>query len=276
MNDFKTVIAAAGAFERMFDCRLCLHDYIGRFGGCGLPRYHLNPYCTELKKRQGEAERTCVAFDHHSILKRHGNSSEPFFKYCPYGYLEAVFPVMMDGKVCGVLFAGPFRGSPPVVPDAFRENVRLDNSVKRHPPELALGRRSDLLAFGALLAERLAACITHPWPGGGTRKELIEQFITRNCGKSRTGLPDLADFIGLSPARTSELVRKTFGEGFVALLTRERLRMARQLLEYSAFTIESVAAHCGFNDSAYFHRVFQRYCGETPAEYRRRTAKPTA
>jgi AraC-like DNA-binding protein len=48
------------------------------------------------------------------------------------------------------------------------------------------------------------------------------------------------------------------------------------MLQYSAFNMEMISARCGFSDSAYFHRVFRRFCGETPAAYRRRTARPTA
>lgn len=276
MNDFKTFEAAARAFERLFNCRLCLHDYVGRFAGAPLPRYHLNPFCTELKKRCPEAERICVAFDHYSIQKESGNSPEPFYKYCPYRYLEAVFPVMLDGRICAILFAGPFKDGIPAAPDAFRANVRYENPVTRHPPLLAPELRSDLTALGMLLAEQLAAHVSRPWPGGGTRRDLIEQFINRHYGNRLSGLPELAEFIGLSPARTSELVKKTFGESFVTLLNRKRVRAAQQMLQYSAFNMEMISARCGFGDSAYFHRVFRRFCGETPAAYRRRTARPAA
>ncbi len=276
MNDFKTFEAAAKAFERLFNCRLCLHDYVGRFVGVPLPRFHLNPFCTELKKRHPKAERVCVAFDHYSIQKEAGNSPEPFYKYCPYGYLEAIFPVMPDGRLGGILFAGPFKCEGSSMPKAFHANIQDDNPVLKLPPVLLPERQGDLTALGVLLAEQLAACVSHPREGGGTRRELIEQFIDRHYGNRQSGLPELAEFIGLTPARTSELVKRTFGESFVTLLNRKRISAAQQMLQYSAFNLEMIASRCGFNDSAYFHRVFRRCCGETPAQYRERTARPTA
>lgn len=271
MNDFRTFDAAVKAFEHQFNCRLCLHDYIGRFKGCTLPNYHLNPYCSELKKRRPGAERVCTEFDHHCIVRRHGNPPGPFYKYCPFGYLEAVFPIMVEGKVCGAIFAGPFNGAPPRLPEAYRENALLPNCVKRQPSPLKFESRHDLLALGELLAEQLAVSVNRSWPGGGSRREMIEQFIGLNYSRP-IGLEELAEFIGLSPARASEQVKKLFGESFSTLLNRERLRMARLLLEHSAFNIDMVAERCGFSDSAYFHRVFRRYCGETPTAYRRHTA----
>ncbi len=274
MSDFKTFDAAVRAFEHQFNCRLCLHDYTGRFHECSLPRFHLNPYCTKLKKKNPGTDRICIAFDTTSIQKHHGNSSEPFYKYCPLGYLEAVFPVMSGGKVCAALFAGPFSGAPPLVANAFHENIR-ENDLPSKPPPLSPESRRDLLALGALLAQHLAECVARPYPTGSSRRERIEQFIARNYSRP-IGLDDLAEFIGLSPARTSEQVKKLFGEGFAVLLNHRRLQMAQRLLEHSAFNIETVAERCGFHDSAYFHRVFRRLCGETPTAYRRRTANPNA
>lgn len=53
-------------------------------------------------------------------------------------------------------------------------------------------------------------------------------------------------------------------------LRRLRLRMASRDLVYTAKTLAEVAAGCGFADQSHFTRLFRRYFGLTPREYRAR------
>lgn len=275
MNNSKIFITAAQAFERQFDCRLCLHDYIGYFKGCTLPIEHLNPFCTDLKKRNPRLSRTCMAFDRDAVQQLLGQTRKAFYKYCHCGFLEAVIPINIDDKVCGVLFAGPFAGK-----SATGEELLSVCRLKEYqnysgPPPLDRSKRDDLLALGTLLAAQLAVDAVKPAYPGGDRRDLTEQFLKLNFSKP-VGLGDLAEFIGLSSPRTSELVKKIFGQGFSVLLTQKRLQTAKMLLEHSSFNIETVAKRCGFNDSAYFHRVFRRHNGETPAQFRLRSSNHQA
>ena len=97
-------------FEEQFHCRLCCHDYSGQLQGVPLPQYHLNPFCTGLKEHKNKLTELCIEFDRdkvqHQLLRTH---PRPFFKCCHCGMREAVFPIVADGKLYGVIFAGPFQ-----------------------------------------------------------------------------------------------------------------------------------------------------------------------
>lgn len=47
-----------------------------------------------------------------------------------------------------------------------------------------------------------------------------------------------------------------------------RLRRACSLLKGSDASITEIAVHCGFDDSNYFSRIFRKYIGRSPSEYR--------
>lgn len=52
-----------------------------------------------------------------------------------------------------------------------------------------------------------------------------------------------------------------------------RLNAAQKLLQDDAIPVQEVAARCGFSDSSYFIKVFQKHLNLTPAAYRRRQAE---
>ena len=53
----------------------------------------------------------------------------------------------------------------------------------------------------------------------------------------------------------------------------QRLRIGRacEILGGSDESITGIACRMGFSDSQYFARVFRKYMGETPSQYRDRT-----
>lgn len=52
-------------------------------------------------------------------------------------------------------------------------------------------------------------------------------------------------------------------------LTGLRLREARELLSSSSLNMGEIAALCGYDNPLYFSRIFRKYVGASPSEYRR-------
>lgn len=55
-----------------------------------------------------------------------------------------------------------------------------------------------------------------------------------------------------------------------AYLQMVRVAAARKMLEDGAPSIEQVGLSVGYEDAAFFRRIFTRYCGITPSAYRDR------
>ena len=89
----------------------------------------------------------------------------------------------------------------------------------------------------------------------------------------RARLDDLARVLGYSPSHVSELVRRVTGERFTTLRRRLRLERARAALD-RGLSVKQAAAEAGFDDPAYFSRVFRRAFGVAPGRWRRGLAVP--
>ena len=62
--------------------------------------------------------------------------------------------------------------------------------------------------------------------------------------------------------------REQFGLTPLEYITRERIRLARQLLADEKNTLSQIGFQCGFNDLNYFVRTFKKSEGLTPGAYR--------
>ncbi len=81
-------------------------------------------------------------------------------------------------------------------------------------------------------------------------------------------LESLAACAHLNPTYFSDLFSATLGVRPIDYLNRRRVERAQVLLLTTSLTVKQIAARVGFSGSAYFCRVFKKYCGRTPATYR--------
>lgn len=79
---------------------------------------------------------------------------------------------------------------------------------------------------------------------------------------------DICAVLGISENYLSRLFREELGLTLVEFINRYRTAMARQLLRETGTPITIVAQQVGFDDPAYFSRVFARYVGVSPRQYR--------
>lgn len=73
---------------------------------------------------------------------------------------------------------------------------------------------------------------------------------------------------GLSPSHFSHLMREKTGRTFTDMLAQMRINRARALLARTEKSLAQIALECGFSDQSYFTRVFRKYAGKSPGEYR--------
>jgi two-component system response regulator YesN len=81
-------------------------------------------------------------------------------------------------------------------------------------------------------------------------------------------LDHIARAAGVTPNHLSGLFKKKVGCTIGEYVAQSRVTAARRLLRESSETLESIASHVGYRDAAYFCRVFKRFSGCTPTEYR--------
>jgi len=94
---------------------------------------------------------------------------------------------------------------------------------------------------------------------------LEEYLATHLDGRARLG--ELARKLGYSPSHLSTLIRRATGHSFVALRRRLRFERACALLRRGA-SVKEAALAAGFDDPAYFSRVFKTRVGIAPSRWR--------
>jgi AraC-like DNA-binding protein len=282
------------AFERATGLTVVFHALGAPLAGCFGPErtWHTGSLCRTVKHVRFDA---CMAFDVDLAHRTARADGTVRLKVCHAGIVEWLVGVHAGGRVMAMLYAGQRRAAGPLT-GALEPLKRLPH---RGPwsPQVAALPPVDAAEAGwigelfAQLAARLAAwcqeqgpppaapdrpvAAAAAGPAGDDRRLLIRRFIHHNHLRT-AGLPDLARELGVSPTRAGHVVRELFGRSYLALRDETRLRAAADMLRATTLPLPAVAAACGFRDPSYFHRVFRRAHGMTPAAYRRGASAPVA
>lgn len=81
-------------------------------------------------------------------------------------------------------------------------------------------------------------------------------------------LKRLAELQRINPSYLSTLFKKETGQTVTEYVSRRRVHMAIRLLNTTRLQIQTIAQHCGIPDVNYFTKIFKRYVGKTPKQFR--------
>lgn len=105
--------------------------------------------------------------------------------------------------------------------------------------------------------------------------KMLKDYIHNNFMKD-ISLSDAAAYLNLHPAYTGQLFKKETGDSFVHYINQCRIDKAKELLAgRNQVALEKIAACVGFENRRTFYKVFRKYVGQTPGEYRERMQRPT-
>ena len=99
--------------------------------------------------------------------------------------------------------------------------------------------------------------------------EKAKEYIRQNYQKDLT-LDEVSKVVDISPYYFSKLFKQETGENFIEYLTKVRMKNAEELLKDSDYSIKEICVASGYSDPNYFSRIFKKYEGVTPSEYRER------
>jgi len=81
-------------------------------------------------------------------------------------------------------------------------------------------------------------------------------------------IDDLAGEAGLSSRHFKRRFKQATGESPLGYLQRVRIEQAKQRLETTRDTMNEITWQIGYEDSSSFRRLFKRFTGLAPREYR--------
>jgi AraC-like DNA-binding protein len=90
---------------------------------------------------------------------------------------------------------------------------------------------------------------------------------------SKIIIKELANELHVSLEYLSALFKKTEQITISEYILKEKIKLSRNLLIYSEYSIEEIGLYLGFSSQSHFGKVFKKYTGVTPNMYRKRNAK---
>jgi two-component system response regulator YesN len=93
-------------------------------------------------------------------------------------------------------------------------------------------------------------------------------YINTNYAKP-ISLQQIADEIGISSGYLSKIFKDETGQGFSDYLNSLRISIATKMIDYGETDFHKISDACGFQDYAYFFRVFRKKMNMTPSEYKK-------
>lgn len=96
---------------------------------------------------------------------------------------------------------------------------------------------------------------------------LVHDYCLRHLSRP-VSVEDISGFVGLSRWHFSRRFKKACGRSPHDFITDLKMRAAVRRLQSSRDSVKEISACCGFEDPAYFCKVFKHIHGATPAEFR--------
>ena len=109
------------------------------------------------------------------------------------------------------------------------------------------------------------------------KNKLVEDtknFIFQHL-HSKIEIGNIGNEIGANTTYLSELFHKTEGITIQKYIQREKIKLAKNMLQYSEYKTEDIANYLGFCSQSYFGKVFREYENLTPNQFRQKYGKNT-
>lgn len=100
------------------------------------------------------------------------------------------------------------------------------------------------------------------------RTETIKQYIEDHIYE-RIYVEDIAKLVHLNTQHLMRVFKRETGQSIMEYITQQRILIAGKLLRETTHDIGYIADCVGCDNSSYFTKLFKRYTGFTPSEYRK-------
>jgi YesN/AraC family two-component response regulator len=109
-------------------------------------------------------------------------------------------------------------------------------------------------------------------PSSNKEQAFIEKvfaLIHENIHESDLDVQLLADKLNISRTNLHNRIKNTMNMSTTEFINTIRINKAKELMLETYLTFSEISYKVGYNDSAYFSRMFKKVTGETPGEFRK-------
>lgn len=233
---------------------------------------HSKDFCNVAKSTE-KGYRRCIHCK--KLANERASRGESFCGYCPFGLFEAAVPVIKGKNVAAVVYAGNFVLNTDYTLEMIRRSARITGvsvdaltahvseceriTDKDEPLKIAELVRDYLL----LLLERDKRTLSDLNWLTLKLKRYADEFYTTDVS-----LKKLAESYHKNEKYLGRVFKTDMGISFGEYCNSLRLEKAARMLVNEGVKIIDVALECGFNNVAYFNRLFVKSYGVSPTKYR--------
>ncbi|MFT4416236.1 response regulator transcription factor [Fredinandcohnia humi] len=154
--------------------------------------------------------------------------------------------------------------------------VKVEIEEERRHAEEQNELRSKMKEFMALAESKgLPPIVEDPtqsvdiWKSNQVEKILTKakEYIDARFSESLT-LEEVAEYVELSPFYFSKIFKDRLGVTFIDYVTTVRINHAKKEMLDPSKSLKEICYSIGYRDPNYFSRVFKKYTGLSPTEYR--------
>lgn len=241
------------------------------------PNRH-SSFCKELRADERVLQK-CKECDFNACMIARRTKSSYIYK-CHAGLTEVVSPIMVEEKILGYIMLGQI-----LQIENYEESWRsIENYIKNF--ELDIERIKNLyfkkrnysrnrIISAAKIMEACAAYLLLSkmivMNENSVAKEL-DNYIKENISKE-LAVDKICRDLNMSRVKLYSISESAYGMSIAEYIRKTRITAAQKMLAKSEERIGEIADKCGFYDYNYFTKVFKKYVGLTPRDYRKKYTK---
>ena len=241
--------------EKLYSINICVRDMIGvtflipELRVSLKNKNHSHDRCQAARNTSSGAE-SCIRNEYKCIEKCH-RLKQGFSGFCPMGVFEYVQPVYYKNELICVIYAGSHSR---LISGELMVQMEEGISLIYNIVLLILGKYENIIAECKKTSSNWIV-------------NTITEYIICNY-KNEITLASIAQLYHLNYNYLSKLFKKETGLNFVDYVTKLKIEEAKRMLIFTEKPITDITFELGYNDTAYFSRVFKKYTGYAPSVYK--------
>lgn len=230
----------------------------------------------QLMKSHASTRQLCQQSDQNSFVQC-SRQKRLVLYHCHAGLIEAVIPLLDNHIIIGYLMFGQISDCETADTlsrqlHSYLKNCKLEDTcdytegiaLKTEAQIHAAAKIMEACTFYALFNETIALRRHH-------FTNNLHSYLKEHLAEPLDA-DSIAGSLGISRSKLYLACDKYLGTGIAEYVRTLRIDQAKILLKETSQSVTEISASTGFHDYNYFCKVFKKFTGMTPGEFRKKTA----